>query len=311
MKTTHYVVLVLFLLALSGCITPGGGGKDPKPTPDPSKTIKPIHDGMTDASKALEGSTDTLSGSAKAVRAGAKGAEDGAVAGDVDRVRKEADNLRNTADEIDNEVLELSKVHSQMGTLIKQLQTADVQSADLKKMYERCRKDIEKAHSTHEAQIKDYEAQIAEISSERDAALQKVLLGLIVGSIVIIGICVAAAINGSTQAMSCAGAAIICLIIANTMRKHDQVFAGGVAIAICVGLMIYKVWRHRRAEQALEETVHSVEAVKESLTDADKAKIFGHGAMPGALHGIQSPDTMKLVNEKRLRIKPKIEHTLT
>jgi hypothetical protein len=267
---------------------------------------------MDNVSKDLVKSSQTLTEHAEAVRAGADGAEAGAEAGDVQKVRNEADNLRKTAKGIDQEALKLDRSRNEVDALVKQLQEADLQTVDLKRLYEESRKQIQQTSEDHQKEIEGYQAQIEELSSERDAALQKVLLGIIVGSIFLIAISAAMVINGNPRMIMWSACGIISLVIANAMRTHSKIFAtaGGIGLAICVGLIVWQIFRQRRTDKALEETVHSVEAVKQNLDEKQKKAIFGEGAIPGTLHVMQSEGTKELIAEKRMNIKPKIERVI-
>lgn len=311
--STRYMA-VLSLIILTGCMKTCNPRPVPLPdAPDPSKIIEPVRKGMGEVSGDLKDSSDRLGEAADAVRSGADGAQAGAEAGDVQKVRQEAQNLRKTADDIDQEAVELEKSKNEVDVLIQQLTQADLQTSDLKKLYEACQGQLQQTNEDYQKQIDGYEDRIAELTSERDEALQKVLLGIIIGSILLVAFSVGSVINGNPKAVMWAATGVVSLVIANTMRTHSKVFAtaGGIGLAICTGLIIYQFWRHRKAEQALEETVHSVEAVKQSLGDDKKKEIFGEGALPGTLDNIQSEGTKRLINEKRLRLKPKLEHTIS
>lgn len=311
-KPAHWVILTALVLGLSGCDHLKRSTKG-SATPNPSKTLAPVKSGMVDVSKGLQGSADRVKEHAEDVRRGADGARAGAEAGNIEKVHQETENLRNTADQLDQEALQLQNARNRVDSLLLELENADSQSSELKTLYERCQKEVLASTETFEKEKKAYEEQIAELSSERDAALQKVLLGMIVISIALTAISVALCINGNPRMIVWAAAGIITLGIANAMRTHSKVFATGVGIAIAIvfGLIIYQILRQRRTDKALEETVHSVEAVKQSLDEEDKQRIFGAGAYTGMLHSIQSEGTQELVQEKRLKLKPKIKPTLS
>jgi biopolymer transport protein ExbB/TolQ len=267
---------------------------------------------MKDVSEGLKGSSDRVKGHAEDVRRGADGARAGAEAGDLGKVRKETQNLRKTADNLDQEALKLQESRSRVDALREELRVAGNQSAELKSLYEQCQKEVSASAEKFEKEREAYKKQIEELSSERDSALQKVLLAMIVGSIGLTAISVALCIYGNSRMIIGACTGLVTLGIAMAMRTHGKIFATGmgITIAIIIGLIIYQVFRSKRSEKALEETVHSVEAMKQSLEEEDRQRIFGSGAHTGMLHTIQSESTQELVQEKRLQLKPKLKHTM-
>lgn len=309
MKTFVYSFLACALLSLAGCQHPSPPQGE---TPNPSKTLEPVKKGMGDLSKDLGNTSKTLQGAAAAMQTDAGGVESGIAAGDTDKALKAVQGFRNTAVLVGKEASNVDAAKNKVDSLITTLQAADLQTTELKTLYESSQSSLADTEKDFLKQKEAYDKKIAELTSARDEALNKVLLGLMVGSMILVAISIAMCVNGSPKMMVWAVAGGITLLLANTMRTHGKIFAaaGAIGLVICLGMIIYQVLRHKKAEKALEETVLSVEIAKQGMSETEKTKIFGDKALPGLLHSVQSENTRGLVEEKRLNLKKKIHNTI-
>jgi hypothetical protein len=159
-----------------------------------------------------------------------------------------------------------------------------------------------------EKQVKTIEA----LEEEKQTALRKALIWLILFCTGIIGLCGAIAFYGNPKALFGAVAAIITMVAAMTVNRFGDWFPliGLISIIIVVAVIVNRALQSRKLQNAVDELVETGEKAK-ALMDPDKrAALHGDGTSTGVADTIQSKPTKDLVLEARTRLKPKLEHTI-
>lgn len=142
---------------------------------------------------------------------------------------------------------------------------------------------------------------LAKEKEEKQKALFGKLIYLIIASVVLGALCLVSAFRGETKAIWGAVVAAVVIITSLAISFYMTQFAlvGFIAIVGGLALLVYNTYKSHCDKKANKELVHTVEVVKEQLTQEAQQNVFGHHASLGQAHQIQSPTTVKMVQRLR------------
>lgn len=167
---------------------------------------------------------------------------------------------------------------------------------------------IEKAKDDTASLIKannDLKAKNDKLVADKNSSLRKLTGFLIIGSIIGIGVGVALFFSNTPIGMAWGGTVILgsgaALVASIVVGYYSLWLMVGVA-ALALGGLGYAMWRFYVQHKTNKELVQTVEAAKQLMPEDERLGMFGHGAVPGAAHLIQSDTTQKVVQNIRNQI---------
>ena len=164
--------------------------------------------------------------------------------------------------------------------------------------------------------VQQYEKTASGLGQERDKAIEerdkaikaqndklhKMLRWLIILCIIGAGAFgVLALMYGSKLGLTLSSMCMVIMAIAIFVETYFIyiVIAGGVIIAVLVGLLIYNIIIQKKA---FKEVVDTVEVTQEKLSNEDRKKLFGEKGQTGIMDNFQSKTTMNLVKKEKKKM---------
>ena len=220
------------------------------------------------------------------------------------------DSLRTSYESLQKDTKKLQQLNNNIQRTNEKLNTVEGKVSNLKSKRSELQSDLEKLKKENE-----------ELKSSRQEMLNMIWVGLAgMGAVILlgsIGLLIFAGrtrlgIMGATMGVITIGVASALIVYAEYIALAGIVGIAGILVTGCIyGYITYVEKKEKEAnEKALEETVGTVEAMKEDLDDDSKKKIFGKGAEPGIAHLLQNEDTRRRINEIRKRKAPEWERTV-
>jgi uncharacterized membrane protein len=253
-------------------------------------------------------SADTIGSTAKSIKKDTQNVKKGIPQETKDEIKTKLDTIQSNADIITGETNKLGKIADDLKDVTNNLQKVD--SSSLKAL-ESDKKLLEK---------------IKVLEDEKQVALKKAMNYLIIAAILIIAMSVVGVFQGNIKAVGgiIGGVIIIITALAVSVLYVKLAWVGFIGIGgivILVAFEIYQALQNKKAaiiakqesatnEKALEETVLTVEALKEKLPEETKKAFFGDGAYPGKVKHLQTPVTEAKVLSIRKKLKDSIEPTI-
>tara|TARA_R110002020_G_scaffold90534_27_gene220514 strand:+ start:3975 stop:4847 length:873 start_codon:yes stop_codon:yes gene_type:complete len=287
------ILCLLLCLTLSGCVTFWGSDDTIGSTPpaSPKETVKL-------ATKSVEKTSEVIK---EVVVKSNKS---------VDIIKDEADKIdEKTKGAVKPEVAIIKSEADKIKVLNSQLSNERANLNSAKELLSKSQSVIEDRDKT----INELLIKVDESNAAAKKSLNEKLVYMIIGGIILIGICVASAINGNGKAIGGAVVGVIIVICCITIMYMSPQLAwvGVIAIISAMVLLFIKVKRDLDLKKANTELIHSTEAIKDSLDPKKKAELFGTGAKPGMLFNIQSQTTEQIVNEERRKKQNMWQPTIT
>lgn len=312
---TSAKALAVICLFLAGCLyttppEPGPHGMAPadkQQNENAKKTIADVAVDATKGSETLAKSSNTLAGSAEHIKAEAGIVEAKVPEPTRAEVKPNLDNIRTDANNIKAEAEKVDKVSNELAVMSGKLQTLTDTVTNLATRNAAAQKDLEAAFKVIDSLKKDNQ----KLKDDRDAALQKNLMYLIIIGAIAMAISLSLFFYGNVKAIGGAiggGALIGVALTIMAMTKIAWLFGlvGGLGFAVLFGTMIYYAVDYIRHKRGLEETIETAEVAKAELTEEQKAKVFGTDTDTGIVGHLQSDTTKSLVKTVRAKLTKKV-----
>jgi len=226
-----------------------------------------------------------------------------------------AKGMGNVADNIDRHVGEVRKatpdplipklgpyldgINLETGTLREIRGKLDMVQGEL----EQAKKDVK---SIQDSNVKQG-SKIAKLEKEKESALNKLMVWVILLSIVGVGVSGALVYTGKTWGISIGFGCLVTLGLAIFITKYSMWFAI-VAAGLCVLGVGYVIWEMVSRKKIGTELVQTIEANKMAMRAPARLHLFGNAAIPGHVDIIQSAATKdfvkKLRSKKTVRLAP-------
>jgi lipopolysaccharide export LptBFGC system permease protein LptF len=288
---TFLAILVGFLaLFCTSCRTP-----KPIKLPDPSPAVETAVEITEKSAEKLKNVSEEVTKSAKNIKKETQDLDDTLptevkplTTGHLRKINKEADSITVNADRV-------AQVGIQLTTAKKKLEKSQISINKQEKLILKLTEERDKA------------------IAQRDSALQKSLMYLVLLGVVLIGISGVLIYNGNGKAISIAvgGFLLIAISLAISFFIKYLAIIGIIFAGIVFLIIAYEIYkRQKKHAEAFDEVVHTNEIVKEKLDDTVRDDIFGSGATPGKVESIQSKDTKELVQASRSRFRTQWEPTI-
>lgn len=263
----------------------------------------------TEASRQnLEMSKEEIKTSAQTIKKNTTEVKKGVPQETKTEIRQKLDAIQGNADKIVGETAKLEIVAKDLKTV----------GANLGKIEE----NSEEALKADEELLK----KIKDLEDEKQTALRKAMNYLIMIAILVIAISAVGVFQGNIKAVGgiIGGVIVIVSALAVSILYVNLAWVGLigiVGIVLIVAFEIYQAIKNKKEkekakeeasinEKTLEETVLTVEALKEKLPEETKKEFFGDGAYPGKVKHIQTPKTEAKVLDIRKKLKDTIEPTI-
>ncbi len=202
----------------------------------------------------------------------------------LDSIKKSSDNIIEDTTKINTATAELASA------------TSLLENAELK--IETTEKTLDKITEERDSAL------IAkrEAEEERDSALHNLMKWLIVGCAVGAGVLGVFGFLYSSKFILTLS--VVCIVVMSIAIFVETYFvyvaiAGGVILLSLVGLVVYNIIVRKRA---FKEVVDTVEVAQENLSNEDRKKLFGGIGETGIMDGLQSKNTMALVQKEKSKM---------
>jgi ABC-type multidrug transport system fused ATPase/permease subunit len=264
---------------------------------DPAPVVKEVIDVNNETKAEIDSKTDETIKKADEIKEEARKIIDIVPPEVKPDVKPNIDSIDNKADEIKDLQISLKEQGKKLDEITDKLEITLVDIITITSQKEQLR--AEKGEL-----IKKLEEKEQELLKERDLkqqALFSKMIYLIIASVILGAICLVSAFRGDSKAIWGAVGAGVIIIVSLSISFYMTEFAivGFIAIIGGLGLVAWNAYKDNINQKATEELVHTVEVAKDKLTPSDTEAIFGKHAMVGQAHLIQSPATVKRVQEVR------------
>jgi len=269
-------------------------------TPTPGPALGESAGIASKAGQGIDNSANKITNSAHSVKSHAETAELTSAKRDLDRhldsIKKEADSIIKEARNVRAAGIDVSKLAVSLQALALNVQTLTDRSVDL-----------ENRLFDGEQENEDLKQQLEQARSDRNAALRRAMLYMVVAGSIIIAICVTLFFTGNPKAIGGAVAGIVLIAVAMAvmaMTKYMWLFGivGSIGALVVVGVMIYHIVDYIRHKKGLEEVVETGEYAKSGMPEEWKEKVFGTKGESGRAGQIQSTATENLVKGIKQKI---------
>jgi hypothetical protein len=232
------------------------------------------------------------------------------VSQEVTTIKEESESIADSSEKITERTLEIIELSGKI--ILTSEEQKEMIAQEIKPLNEKLI-ETSKELSAAGATIKDYEEVMSDLISERDKAIvdaeealdeknkdiHNLLKWLIVGCIVGVGIFgVVFLMYGSRFGIVGAAGCALILAISIFVEAYFAYLAliGGVILLGLIGVLIWNVIVQKRA---FKEVVDTVEITQDSLSDDAKLKLFGGQGQTGIMDGVQSRETMNMVQKQK------------
>lgn len=286
MKNYKNIILITLFLFFSGCNSLLNPTKIQNY--NAKQDLKEAKEHVTTGIKEISGSADKIGERAKEIKKEVNAASD-----KVPEESKSAINPHlNIVKENSDKIVEESE---NIKTSSAKLSEAEQHLCDAESKIKNMQKDIDLIVSERDKVIKERDKAI----EEKNSQMHKMLRGLIIGCIGLLGVCVSVFLLtrskiGLIGAMGCG----IVLVIAIFVQTYliQLAIAGGVILLILLGVLIYNVFVQKKA---FLEVVNTVEVAQDNLDPEKRDALFGGPGETGIMDTIQSKETMTLVKDAK------------
>lgn len=158
--------------------------------------------------------------------------------------------------------------------------------------------DIKQLEDEKEKALKERDKAIEEKNSQLHKMLRYIIVGCLAGTVLF---AIAFFMYGNSKGLIGAGvcAAVMAVaIFVDTYLKY-LILAGGGIFALLVGLLIYNIYKQRKA---FFEVVDTVEVAQDNMPEETKNAVFGGPGEVGIMNAIQSSDTMQMVKDAKKKM---------
>jgi len=210
-------------------------------------------------------------------------------------IKAEADNILGEAETIRAAGIDVSKLAVSLQGLALNVQTLTDRAVSLE--------DRIAAGEEEKAALQD---QLEQAQSDRNAALRKAMLYMVLAGSIIIAICVTLFFTGNPKAIGGAIAGIVLISVAMAVMavtKYMWLFGivGSIGALIVLAVMIYHIVDYIRHKRGLQEVVETGEYAKAEMPEDLRSKVYGPEGEKGRAGQLQSKATEQLV--KRIKTK--------
>jgi len=291
-KITLTFLLTIIVILCSSCQTLFPSNKDP---------ISNLRENLTIAQERINNSEINLSQSSERIESSAIDIKNDAIkisrTSDAETTQR-LNNIGANANLIINETNILRNIASKLRSAKKNLSEVEDNTNDAVKNSE------------------ELQNQITQLEEEKHSALKSAMKYLIIIAILLIAISTVGVFQGNYKAIGgiIGGVVIIVSSLAVSVLYMNLAwigFVGIVGVILIIAFGIYQGIHNKKEkikdEKALEETVLTVEALKEKLPEDTKKEFFGERAYPGKSKTIQSKET----EEKILNIRRKMKNVIS
>ena len=146
--------------------------------------------------------------------------------------------------------------------------------------------------------ISKQDTTIAKLVAEKESALHKLMVWVILLSIVGVGVSGSLVYTGKMWGISIGFGCLVTLGLAIFITQYSMWFAIGAA-AFCVLGLGYVAFELVTRKKISTELVQTIEADKMAMREPARLHLYGNGAVPGHVDVIQSPATKKFVKKLR------------
>jgi len=271
MRFKLFIFLLLMLLAVAGC------DKVMQITSDPefntAKDTKQVVKEIGDIQETIEGSSEVIREKATAIELK-----------DKNEIKKRSETIIGETTKIDIAAGELSEARTKLNQVEEETKILD---------------------DTLKKTIKERDRALKEKSEAIDAKNEKLhnlIRYLIVGCIIGVGVfAVLFFMYGSRFGIVGASACALILTISIFVEAYFAYLAliGGIILVGLVGVLIWNVIVQKRA---FREVVDTVEITQDNLPEERRLKLFGGQGETGIMDGIQSKNTMYLVQKEKKKM---------
>jgi hypothetical protein len=260
------------------------------------RTVKPIK--IPDPTPIVKAATKLAGESAKTLKTAS-----GEVTASVTIIKTEAQTLEDTipAEVAPSTTPHLRKITSEADSIAINADRVDQVSKALTAMKEQL-EESQVSISAQEKMILKLTEERDKAIEQRDSALQKSLMYLVLLGVVLIGLSGVLIYNGNGKAVSIGVGGFLLIVISLAISFFIKYLAiiGIVFSGVIFLVIAYELYKKQKAHsKAFNEVVHTSEIVKQKLSDADRVQIFGDKVAPGAVEMIQSPETKEMVQASR------------
>lgn len=202
---------------------------------------------------------------------------------EVDNIDKNASAIISFQKEMKQQIIKMDALNNNLRAALVNINTITQQKTELLKRNQQLMEDLAKE------------------KEEKQKALFGKLIYLIIASVVLGALCLVSAFRGETKAIWGAVVAAVVIITSLAISFYMTQFAliGFIAIVGGMALLIYNTYKAHCDKKANKELVHTVEVVKEQLSQDSQRNVFGHQSSLGQAHHIQSDSTVKIVQQLR------------
>ena len=271
MRSKLFIFLLLMLMAVIGCekvmqITNDPEFNTAKDTKQAVKKIEDIQEKVTDSSKTIRKEATDIE------------------LEDKEEIKKKSETIIKETVKIDTATEELTTVRANLDKVKKEAEILDDSLKNVIKERDKALKDKNEA------------------IDKKNEKLHSLIRYLIVGCIVGVGIfAVVFFMYGSRFGIVGAAACALILTISIFVEAYFAYLAliGGVILVGLVGVLIWNVVVQKRA---FKEVVNTVEITQDNLPEERRIKLFGGQGETGIMDGIQSRNTMYLVQKEKKKM---------
>ena len=271
MRSKLFIFLLLILMAVIGCekvmqITNDPEFNTAKDTKQAVKKIEDIQEKVTDSSKTIRKEATDIE------------------LEDKEEIKKKSETIIKETVKIDTATEELTTVRANLDKVKKEAEILDDSLKNVIKERDKALKDKNEA------------------IDKKNEKLHSLIRYLIVGCIVGVGIfAVVFFMYGSRFGIVGAAACALILTISIFVEAYFAYLAliGGVILVGLVGVLIWNVVVQKRA---FKEVVNTVEITQDNLPEERRIKLFGGQGETGIMDGIQSRNTMYLVQKEKKKM---------
>jgi hypothetical protein len=212
-------------------------------------------------------------------------------------IKSEADNILSEAEAIRAAGIDVSKLAVSLQGLALNVQTLTDRSIALEdKVLE------------GEEQNKELQDQLGQAQSDKNAALRRAMLYMVLAGSIIIAICVTLFFTGNPKAIGGAIAGIVLISVAMAVMavtKYMWLFGivGSIGAVVVLAVMIYHIVDYIRHKRGLQEVVETSEYAKSGMPTDLREQVYGPEGEAGRAGQLQSSATEQLVKSIKTKLR--------